>query len=146
MGKVEQVGFQTKIMIDQPPTGLMDSLPPRQREEVERYYSGLKNKRRTALRKIATVGMIEAKKRERSVVGGKKSGYVPTGNLQRSISNEIEEDRATVFTTAESKKGYPYGVAVEFGMKKMPATPYMRPTAEGMIEKAEKIAKGEMTK
>lgn len=146
MGKVEQVGFQTKITIAPPPESLLRSLPAKQREEVENYYSELKNKRRNALKKIATVGMIEAKKKERAVVGGKKSGYIPTGNLQRSITDEVTEDEATVFTTAESKKGYPYGVAVEFGTKKMAATPYMRPTAALMIEKAEKIAKGEMHK
>lgn len=81
----------------------------------------------------------EAMKKERSLVGGKPSGYVPTTNLEQHIEKEVTENghKVTIEPLARSKDGYYYGAAVEFGLKSnknYPKQPFMKPTAESLSD------------
>lgn len=77
----------------------------------------------------------EAMIKERTLVGGKPSGYVPTTNLQQHIEKEVTPNghQVTIEPLARSKDGYYYGAAVEFGLlsnPNYPKQPFMKPTAE----------------
>lgn len=78
---------------------------------------------------------------ERSNVGGKKSGYVPTGNLMRSIEAHDYESgmRTEIAPHAMSKADYEYGQAVEFGTKKMAAEPFMKPAGNEISSHLDEI-------
>ncbi len=85
-----------------------------------------------------------ARKIERANVGGKKSGYVPTGNLMRSIEAHDSSDgmQTEIVPTAMSKTDYEYGQAVEFGTKKgMAAEPFMKPAGDEIGSKLSETAR-----
>lgn len=77
---------------------------------------------------------LEAMRIERDQVGHSKSGYIPTGNLMRNIKHHESSNgmTTTVQPEAESKAGYNYGQAVEFGLKNRnyAAEPFMKPAGE----------------
>lgn len=81
---------------------------------------------------VATQG--KAREIERANVGGKKSGYVPTGNLMRSIESHDSSNgmQTEIAPQAMSKKDYEYGQAVEYGTKKMAAEPFMKPAGDAI--------------
>lgn len=76
----------------------------------------------------------KAREIERVNVGGKKSGYKPTGNLMRSIDahDNSEGMQTEIAPEAMTKQDYEYGQAVEFGTKdgRMPAQPFMKPAGD----------------
>lgn len=141
MANVDITGYRVGIKIGKIPSSLLQTLPPEQTEEVLGYRNKLANQRTQTIKKIGYVNQRTLMEKERSVVGHSKSGYVPTGVLMRSIQPEFNGDYVDIIAPAESKKGYHYGTAVEYGTLKMPATPYIRPTAEYMVEKNEEIAR-----
>lgn len=90
--------------------------------------------------KLGTDTQEKAREIERDQVGHSKSGYIPTGNLMRSIEHREASDglTTTVQPTATAKAknskeaGYEYGQAVEFGLKdrNYAAEPFMKPAGE----------------
>lgn len=64
---------------------------------------------------------------ERGMVGHGRSGYVPTGNLMRSIKvHKLTDGRMQVYPEATTKKGTEYGGFVEYGKRKHPTPePFM---------------------
>lgn len=81
-------------------------------------------------RMLVELGRSEAKKArevERKMVGHGRSGYVPTGNLRRSINyHQLDDGRVQIYPEAQSKKGTEYGGFVEYGTRKHPTPePYM---------------------
>lgn len=64
---------------------------------------------------------------ERGMVGHGRSGYVPTGNLMRSIKvHKLTDGRMQVYPEATTKKGTEYGGFVEYGTRKHPTPePFM---------------------
>lgn len=85
----------------------------------------------------------KAREIERANVGGKKSGYIPTGNLMRSIDAHDSSDgmQTEIAPEAMSKKDYEYGQAVEFGTKKMAAEPYMKPAGDAVGKDLNEVAR-----
>ncbi|ERL63762.1 hypothetical protein [Schleiferilactobacillus shenzhenensis] len=86
------------------------------------------------IEKLGTDTQQKAREIERDQVGHSKSGYIPTGNLMRNINHHESDDGLTTQTypEAQSKDGYNYGQAVEFGLKdrNYPADPFMKPAGE----------------
>lgn len=79
---------------------------------------------------LAELGREEAEKAktiEREMVGHGRSGYVPTGNLMRSIkAHTLEDGRVQIYPEAETKRGTEYGGYVEYGTRRHPTPePYM---------------------
>ncbi|MEJ6358741.1 hypothetical protein WJM93_15670 [Lactiplantibacillus plantarum] len=139
-----ELGYSIKLQIDELPTSMMSRLPKAQAQIVLDYEKQLRSKKSKLLRKLGSENQIALQETERNVVGHSKSGYIPTGNLMRSIITEYSPDGVDILATAQSKGGYYYGNAVEFGTKRMHATPYVRPTFENMVAENEETAKREL--
>ena len=58
---------------------------------------------------------------------------VDTGNLKNSITHQVKEDEARIGTNTD------YGPYLEFGTRKMPAQPYLRPAFDKSKNNIEKI-------
>lgn len=128
--------------------------------EFEREYERAIIGSKAFIRKAGADEVEEAAKIERSKVGHSKSGYVPTGTLEGSITAQFAEDKMSVsvvpLATAEdadkarkaisegkkvkrinkpSKKKdvHYYGADVEFGYGHNPKEPFMKPSGERMI-------------
>lgn len=92
-------------------------------EKMQAIKSGSK-------RILTELGREETKKAreiERSMVGHGRSGYVPTGNLRRSIqAHTLSDGRIQVYPLAQAKNGTEYGGYVEYGTRRHPTPePYM---------------------
>lgn len=79
----------------------------------------LKNNIPIAVKKIANDEVDGSMKLIRERQYHSKSGYVGHGNLMHSIKSDISEDGLTadIAPHAQSKEGYEYGQAFEFGLK-----------------------------
>ena len=71
---------------------------------------------------------------------GKKQSYAP-GNLQRAIYQAFDEQESTPNKTASysiswNKSKAFYGRFVEFGTKRMPAYPFLRPSFDAVNQRA----------
>lgn len=80
----------------------------------------LENNIPAAIKKLGNNEVKDAKDLVRDRQYKSKSGYVGHGNLMNSIKAEISDDKLSVDIAphAESKEGYEYGQAFEFGLKK----------------------------
>ena len=79
------------------------------------------------LHHMGALAVEEAVKQERGMVGHGRSGYVPTGNLMRSIDQHDDDGVTQVYPDATASDGETeYGGFVETGTRWHPeATPYM---------------------
>lgn len=81
------------------------------------------------LQTLGTENVKLAKQIERNMVGKSRSGYIPTGNLMRSIEAHMTEDgRVQVYPDARANKGNgaEYGGYVEYGTRRHPTPePFM---------------------
>lgn len=136
---------------------------PEALQEFEREYTRAKAASRIFIRNAGADEVDEAQKIESQKVGHSKSGYVPTGTLQGSITPQFSDDGMKVSvvplaTSADAEKArktikqgakkirqinrpsksedvYYYGAAVEFGTRHMAKEPFMKPSGEKIISK-----------
>lgn len=139
---------------------------PEAMDEFNREYARAKAASKIFIRNAAAEEVDEAQKIESQKVGHSKSGYVPTGTLQGSITPQFSEDGMKVsvvpLATAEdaekarkqisqgvkkirkvnklskNKNAYYYGTAVEFGKGHNPREPFMKPSGEKVAAQLEK--------
>ena len=131
--------------------------------EFEREYARAKAASKIFIRNAGAEEVDEAQKIESQKVGHSKSGYVPTGTLQGSITPQFSDDGMKVsalpLATAQdaekarqaikqgvkkirrvsrpskSEQAYYYGAAVEFGKGHNPKEPFMKPSGEKVAAK-----------
>jgi hypothetical protein len=131
---------------------------PEALEEVNREYARAKAASKIFIRNAAAQEVEAASDLEASLVGHSKSGYVPTGTLQGSITpqfskggykvsiaplataEDAEKARKAIAQGAkkirrvnkpsESEDAHYYGVDVEFGRGNNPKEPFMKPSGE----------------
>lgn len=97
-------------------------------EKIRTTKSRLDNGIPGFLRAIGSETSIKAKQTERAMVGHSRSGYVPTGNLMRSIGMTIDGP-----TKVTVKPDTDYDAYVEYGTRKHPVPePYMQDTYKDM--------------
>lgn len=129
--------------------------------EFEREYHRALVGSKAFIRKAAADEIKKAAEIERQKVGHSKSGYVPTGTLEGSITAQFSKQnlKASVVplaTTADAEKNHEriksgkkirnvhkpkkgdedvhyYGADVEFGYGNNPKEPFMQPSGEAMI-------------
>lgn len=129
--------------------------------EFEREYHRALVGSKAFIRKAAADEIKKAAEIERQKVGRSKSGYVPTGTLEGSITAQFSKQnlKASVVplaTTADAEKNreriksgkkirnvhkpkkgdedvHYYGADVEFGYGNNPKEPFMQPSGEAMI-------------
>lgn len=139
---------------------------PEAMAEFNREYARAKSASKIFIRNAAAEEVDEAQKIESQKVGHSKSGYVPTGTLQGSITPEFSEDGMKVsvvpLATSEdadearkqikqgskkvrkvnkpskNKDAYYYGTAVEFGKGRNPKEPFMKPSGEKVAARLDK--------
>lgn len=139
---------------------------PEAMDEFNREYARAKAASKIFIRNAAAEEVDEAQKIESQKVGHSKSGYVPTGTLQGSITPQFSEEGMKVsvvpLATAEdaekarkqisqgvkkvrkvnkpskNKDAYYYGTAVEFGKGRNPKEPFMKPSGEKVAAHLEK--------
>lgn len=134
---------------------------PEALQEFEADLAKAKAGSQKFIRKVGADEVEEAAKIERDLVGHSKSGYVPTGTLEGSITPEFSDDGMKVSvvplaTSAQAeaarrklgqgKRKKPsrasgelhyYGVDVEFGRGRNPREPFMKPSGESIAAKAD---------
>lgn len=98
--------------------------------EARKIYGKMGAIKRGSKRMLAELGREETKKAreiERGMVGHGRSGYVPTGNLRRSIkAHTLSDGRVQVYPAAQAKNGTEYGGFVEYGTRRHPTPePFM---------------------
>lgn len=98
--------------------------------EARSIYGKMGAIKRGSNRMLTELGREETKKAreiERGMVGHGRSGYVPSGNLRRSIkAHTLSDGRVQVYPEAQDKKGTEYGGFVEYGTRRHPTPePYM---------------------
>lgn len=136
---------------------------PEGTREFEREYARAKAASKIFIRNAGAEEVDEAQKIESQKVGHSKSGYVPTGTLQGSITPQFSDDGMKVsvlpLATAQdaekarqaikqgvkkirrvnrpskSEQAYYYGAAVEFGKGHNPKEPFMKPSGEKVAAK-----------
>lgn len=105
-------------------------------EGVKRMKSNLDKNIPSFLRSISDKTADEARRTEREMVGHGRSGYVPTGNLMRSIDvHEGDTDLTMqVYPNAMAKDGQTeYAGFVEYGTRLHPVPePFMQNTYKAM--------------
>ena len=69
-----------------------------------------------------------------------KTGYIPTGNLQRSIHPKKEYMRGELLSNVH------YWVYVQYGTKYMPANPFVTRTKEKIVPKMKQYLRRELKK
>lgn len=101
----------------------MDNEAERVIKQINLINSGSKE----MLNELGRENVKRAEKIERGMVGHGRSGYIPTGNLMRSIkSHTLTDGRVQVYPEATTKKGTEYGGFVEYGTRKHPTPePFM---------------------
>ncbi|MBU9696128.1 hypothetical protein KSL82_09585 [Limosilactobacillus portuensis] len=147
---------------------------PEAMAEFNREYARAKTASKIFIRNAAAEEVDEAQKIESQKVGHSKSGYVPTGTLQGSITPEFSEDGMKVsvvpLATSEdadearkqikqgakkvrkvnkpskNKDAYYYGTAVEFGKGHNPKEPFMKPSGEKVAARLDKKFEDTMRK
>lgn len=135
-------------------------------EEFNREFTRAKAASKIFIRNAGAEEVEAAANIEREVVGHSKSGYVPTGTLEGSITPQFSEGGMKVsivpLATAEDaekarkqisqgakkirrvnkpsedKDAYYYGAAVEFGKGHNPREPFMKPSGEKVAVHLEK--------
>lgn len=153
MGNFEQAKAAAQALEEAGMTGAM--------AEFEREYHRALVDSKAFIRKAAADEIKKAAEIERDLVGDKKSGYVPTGTLEGSITAQFSKQdlKASVVplaTTADAEKNreriksgkkirnvhkpkkgdadvHYYGADVEFGYGNNPKEPFMQPSGEAMI-------------
>lgn len=136
---------------------------PEAQREFEREFRRAKAASKIFIRNAAAEEIDEAQKIESQKVGHSKSGYVPTGTLQGSITPQFSDDGLAVSVLplatsqdaekarqaikqgvkkirqinrpSKSEQAYYYGAAVEFGLGHNPKEPFMKPSGEKVIAK-----------
>ena len=131
---------------------------PEAMTEFNREYARAKAASKIFISNAGAEEVDEAQKIESQKVGHSKSGYVPTGTLQGSITPQFSKDGMKVsivpLATSEdaekarkqikqgtkkvrkvnkpskNKDAYYYGTAVEFGKGHNPREPFMKPSGE----------------
>ncbi len=99
-------------------------------EEAERItdkINSIKAGTKGLLVELGRADNQKAREIERGMVGHGRTGYVPTGNLRRSINyHMVEDDRVQIYPEAQAKNGTEYGGFVEYGTRKHPTPePFM---------------------
>lgn len=96
-------------------------------KRVIRQIGLIKSGSKEMLNELGIENAKKAKQIERGMVGHGRSGYIPTGNLMRSIkSHTLTDGRVQVYPEATTKKGTEYGGFVEYGTRKHPTPePFM---------------------
>lgn len=96
-------------------------------ERVVRQIGLIKSGSESMLTELGRQNVRKAQKIERGMVGHGRSGYLPTGNLMRSIeAHKLTDGRLQVYPDAKTKKGTEYGGFVEYGTRKHPTPePFM---------------------
>lgn len=99
-------------------------------EEAERIADKINSIKAGTKRLLVELGRADnqkAREIERGMVGHGRSGYVPTGNLRRSINyHMVDDDRVQIYPEAQAKNGTEYGGFVEYGTRKHPTPePFM---------------------
>lgn len=94
---------------------------------------------------LTTIGaFVKAEAQLRAPVGKKEDGDIDPGRLRRNIDFKVHEDNngVDVGTTnaVVNKKRKPYAAWVEKGTSKMPAQPFLEPSAMDNLNKIEEIA------
>lgn len=69
-----------------------------------------------------------------------KTGYIPTGNLQRSIHPKKE------YMQGDLLSNVPYWVYVQYGTSKMPANPFITRTKDKVVPKLRNYLRRELKK
>ena len=138
---------------------------PEAAREYEMEFLRAKEASKLFVRNIAADEVDLAQKIESQKVGHSKSGYVPTGTLQGSITPLFSDDKLKVSVvplataqqaeqarknikqgvkntrkstkSSEDGSAYYYGVAVEFGKGHNPKEPFMKPSGETVSAKAD---------
>lgn len=109
--------------------------------EILKVKSSIMNQQKPFLVNASNRVALKAQLIERQKVGHSASGYVPTGNLRKSIKPTITDDStAQVRADAQTKDGFYYGNAVEFGTFKMQAEPFLGPAINESQDENEKDA------
>lgn len=128
--------------------------------EFQREYQRAKENSLMFIRNAAADEVDEAQKIESRQVGHSKSGYIPTGTLQGSITSQFskgglkvsvvplatteqaeqarqhaKQGRQRHFQPGKAQGVHYYGVDVEFGNSKMKAEPFMKPSGEKVAVK-----------
>lgn len=98
--------------------------------EADKVFDKIKTIKTGSKQMLTELGRAEVKKAttiERGMVGHGRSGYVPTGNLMRSIkAYTLDDGRVQIYPNAKTKKGTEYGGYVEYGTRKHPTPePFM---------------------
>ncbi|KRM83295.1 hypothetical protein FC35_GL000917 [Limosilactobacillus coleohominis DSM 14060] len=153
MGNFEQAKAAAQALEEAGMTGAM--------AEFEREYQRALAGSKAFIRKAAADEIKKAAEKERQQVGQSKSGYVPTGTLEGSITaqfsnQDLKASIAPLATTADAEKNrqriksgkkirnvhkpkkgdkdvHYYGADVEFGYGNNPKEPFMQPSGEEMI-------------
>lgn len=96
-------------------------------ERIIRQIGLINSGSKEMLNELGIENAKKAKQIERGMVGHGRSGYIPTGNLMRSIkSHTLTDGRVQVYPEATTKKGIEYGGFVEYGTRKHPTPePFM---------------------
>jgi hypothetical protein len=107
---------------------------------VERDKVGLDKGVQKLLHNLGVTASANAKKTERAMVGHGRSGYVPTGNLMKSIASHDDGLTTRVYPSAKAKDGVTeYGGFVEYGTRLHPVPePYMQDTNAMMTGEIER--------
>lgn len=103
-------------------------------ERVIRQIGLIKSGSESMLTELGRQNVRKAQTIERGMVGHGRSGYIPTGNLMRSIkSHTLTDGRVQVYPEAQTKKGTEYGGFVEYGTRKHPTPePFMYQSNQDM--------------
>lgn len=100
---------------------------------------GLNNGVPKFLHVIGVQAATKSREIERSMVGHGRSGYVPTGNLMRSIDSHDNGLDTAIYPTAKSKGGTEYGGYVHDGTRLHPVPePYMQDADKAMANEISK--------
>lgn len=94
---------------------------------------------------LTSIGaFVKAEAQLRSPVGKKEDGDIDPGRLRRNIDFKVHDDNNGVDVGATNavvnKKGKSYAALVEKGTSKMPAQPFLEPSAMDNIGKIKEIA------
>ncbi|ANK59815.1 hypothetical protein [Loigolactobacillus backii] len=109
-------------------------------DSVAKMKRGLDNGIPQFLHVIGVKAATTARETERSMVGHGRSGYVPSGNLMRSITSYDRDLATQVYPNAIASDGKTeYGGFVEDGTRKHPIPePYMGNADKAMVDEINK--------
>lgn len=150
--KVERVAQQLAAL------GMPEAMSEYERELIKATVAS-----KVFIRNAGAQEVDEAQKIESRQVGHSKSGYVPTGTLQGSITPQFSKNGLKVSVVplatsldaekarkaikegakkirkinkpSKSEDAYYYGTAVEFGLGRNPKEPFMKPSGESVASK-----------